>query len=261
MRQAIAYALNREQLVKTKLPEGAQGRRRSSCRDTVPGYTDDVTAVRLRPGQGQGAAQGGRRRGPDAATSTTRPRSPGRTCRTRRRSSRVARDRPGGRRHQGRRRSPSRGTVATSTTSSSRQARPAPARLDRRLQRRRTTSSARSSAGAKTEFGTRRRPEHVRRRSPKADAIVDEADAARPAVRGGQPARSCRSTCRPSRSAHSPPAIVVSGKDVKGLVAEPADRRASSTPSRSAVTTLATAESMRPGPGLIRPGRPAYRRS
>ena len=55
MRQAIAYALNREQLVKTQLPEGAKVGRRSSCPDTVAGYTDGradrTPTTRTRPRQ------------------------------------------------------------------------------------------------------------------------------------------------------------------------------------------------------------------
>jgi peptide/nickel transport system substrate-binding protein len=41
VRQAIAYALNREQMVKTKLPEGAQVAK-EFMPDTVDGYADDV---------------------------------------------------------------------------------------------------------------------------------------------------------------------------------------------------------------------------
>ena len=61
MRQAIAYAMNREQFVDSQLPEGAEVAK-IFYPDTVDGWTDDVEQVRLRPAEGQGSAGRGRRR-------------------------------------------------------------------------------------------------------------------------------------------------------------------------------------------------------
>ena len=65
VRQALYYALNRDQLVKTQLPEGAKVATQFMP-ETVDGYNNEPRAVRVRPGEGQVAAQGGRRRGHDA---------------------------------------------------------------------------------------------------------------------------------------------------------------------------------------------------
>ena len=54
--------------------------------DTVSGYNTDLKPVRLRPREGQGPAQGGRRRGHDAAVRVPDRGHAARTCRTRRRS-------------------------------------------------------------------------------------------------------------------------------------------------------------------------------
>ena len=43
MRQAIAYALNREQFVNSQLPDGRRGRAEIFYPDTVDGWTDDVS--------------------------------------------------------------------------------------------------------------------------------------------------------------------------------------------------------------------------
>ena len=64
VRQALYYALDREQLVQTQLPEGAEVATQFMP-STVSGYNSDARAVRLRPGAGQAAAPGGRRRGHD----------------------------------------------------------------------------------------------------------------------------------------------------------------------------------------------------
>ena len=62
VRQALYYALDREQLVQTQLPEGAEVATQFMP-STVSGYNSRPGAVRLRPGQGQAAARRGGRRG------------------------------------------------------------------------------------------------------------------------------------------------------------------------------------------------------
>ena len=114
VRKAIYQAINREELVKTQLPEGAKVATQLMP-DTVSGYNKSLAAVRYDPETAKAllkeAGAGGL-----TLSSRTRPRSRVRTCRTRRRSTRRSRvtSRPPASRSRS---SPSRGTAATSTVS------------------------------------------------------------------------------------------------------------------------------------------------
>ena len=64
VRQALYHALNRDQMVKSQLPEGAKVASQFMP-DTVSGYNDGAPAVPVRPGEGQDPPRGGGRRGHD----------------------------------------------------------------------------------------------------------------------------------------------------------------------------------------------------
>ena len=107
---------------------------RSSCRRRLSGYAADVTTYDYDPTKAKRCSRSPASVEPERSSSSTRPRSAGRTCRTRSGSSR--RSRPTSRRPASRSsRRRSRGTRTTSRTSADRQGRHLPARLDRRLRR------------------------------------------------------------------------------------------------------------------------------
>ncbi len=221
VRQAIAYALNREQFVSTQLPEGAEVAK-EFYPNTVDGYTDDVTQYAYDPDKAKSLlAEAGASR-PDAELLVADRGHPAVHAGPEEHLHRVQ-GRPGGRRHQGQRvvqalerRLPRRCRRPDSPTCS---CSAGPVTTTRR-----TTSSARFFSDPDSRFAT----EHVRlgqdadRRAAAADSEPDAAT--RNAVYVALNKKLMGEYLPAVPISHSPPALVVAAERA-GRRPQPADRR------------------------------------